>query len=382
MQIAKRLNITPSATGAINDLANKKKSHGVRVYNLSAGEPMLATDKLVVDEALFKAQAESVGYSPIAGLGQLRQVACNWLNDFYGADYFDNEILVSCGGKYAIYLAIQSLINPGDEAIIVAPYWVSYQSMVQLAGGAIKIIQTNEKDDWKPSARQFKEAISDKTKLIILNNASNPTGCLYTRDQLEEILKLAKENDLTVISDEVYSGLAYDGEFVSLGSFKKYRENTIVIQSCSKNFAMTGWRVGFAFGPDQIIRAMRVLQSQSLTNTSTVSQWAAVAALKNADRIMGQVNQAMQKRRDVFVQTFNRLFENKISPPPSGLYCFVSLEALGAVDQTSVDFCRQVLEDKNVAIVPGSAFGREGYVRFSFGADEGELVGGLEALAG
>jgi len=254
--------------------------------------------------------------------------------------------------------------------------------MVELVGGAVKIIETNEKNGWKPILGDIKLKINRKTKILILNNASNPTGCLYNKKELQQILQLAKENNIIVISDEVYSGLVYDGKFVSCGSFDKYKDNVVVIQSCSKNFAMTGWRVGFAFGPGEIIKPMKTLQSQSITNTSTISQWAAVMALKNASKIMPEINLEMKQRRDLFVETFNRLFNQKISPPASALYCFISLSKLGVQNETSVEFCRRVLDKANVALVPGEAFGKEGYVRFSFGVEKEDAVKALEVLAG
>lgn len=381
MNISDRLKIKPSSTGVINDLVLKKKQAGERVYNLGVGEPLINMPAMIVEAAVKAMKAGDTHYSPVAGIPELRQAVCNWLNEFYSADYFANEVLVTCGGKYALYLAIQCLVNPGDEVIIIDPFWVSYKSMVELTGGAVKIVETNEKNDWKPMLEDIKLKINNKTKILILNNASNPTGCLYNHDELKKILHLAEENNFIVISDEVYSGLIYDGEFVSCGSFKECRDNVIVVQSCSKNFAMTGWRVGFVFGPEEVIKAMKTLQSQSITNTSTVSQWAAVTALQNANKIMPQINLAMKQRRDLFVRIFNKLFAKLIAAPVSALYCFVPLAKLGVQGETSVEFCRRVLDEVNVVMVPGEAFGKEDYVRFSFGADKEEIIEALEVLA-
>lgn len=381
MNIANRLKIKPSSTGVINDLAWQKKQIGERVYNLGVGEPLMSTPAMIVDAAVEAIKMGWTHYSPVAGIPELRQAAGNWLNEFYSADYFVNEVLITCGGKYALYLAIQCLVNPGDEVVIIDPFWVSYQSMAELAGGAVKIVETNEKSDWKPVLEDIKLKINNKTKILILNNASNPTGCLYNCVELKQILQLAREKNFVVISDEVYGGLAYDDEFISCGSFKEYRDNVVIIQSCSKNFAMTGWRVGFAFGPGEIIKAMQTLQSQSITNTSTVSQWAAVTALRDANRIMPQINLAMKQRRDLFVSTFNKLFAKPIAAPAAALYCFVPLAKLGIQGETSIELCRRVLAEANVVMVPGGAFGKEGYVRFSFGVSKEEIVEALGVLA-
>ncbi|MFA4830636.1 MAG: aminotransferase class I/II-fold pyridoxal phosphate-dependent enzyme, partial [Patescibacteria group bacterium] len=270
----------------------------------------------------------------------------------------------------------------GEEVLIIAPYWVSYTGIVKIYGGIPVILSTAEMDGWKIKPEQLAAACNQKTKLLILNNAANPTGALYRREELTAILKVAKEKNLIVISDEVYSGLVYDNEeFVSAGSFFEHKDKVIVVQSCSKIFAMTGWRVGFVFGPEPAVKIIKTLQGQSTTGTSTMGQWAAVAGFKEADRIVWEIREEMQKRRNVFVETFNNLFPRKITAPASGLYCFIPIAAFGSAETDSVAFSARVLAEANVAMVPGAAFGKEGYARCSFGCEPEELREALGVLA-
>lgn len=380
MQIAERLKIDSSPTTTINDLIMQKKRAGEQVFDLGVGEPILETPKIIVEAAIQTMHAGKTNYSPVAGLSELNQSACQWLRDFYQAKYTEQEVITTCGGKFAIYATLQSILNQGDEVLVIAPYWVSYISMVQLAGGHAKIITTSENQQWKITGDDLEKNITPQTKLLILNNASNPTGTLYSKNELEEILRTAKKHNIIVLSDEVYSGLTYEGQFVSCGSFDEYKENVAVIQSCSKNFGMTGWRVGWAFGPTKIIKAIKTLQSQSITNTSTISQWTALTALNNAQAIMPIINQEMRHRRNIFIKTFNQLFPTPITSPASSLYAFIPLNSLKAGTTNSVQFCQQLLHQANVALIPGFAFGIEGYVRCSFGDKPEKIITALKAL--
>lgn len=372
--------VAPSATVAINSLALQKKTAGERVYNLSAGEPIMPTPTVVLEAANLAMREGKTLYPPVAGIPELRRAAAEWMGRVYGAPYNDFETIVTCGGKFGLYAVFQALLNPMDVVLVVSPYWVSYPSMVALFGGVPKIVQTTEEQDWKIEVKDLEKAATPKTKILVLNNAANPTGVLYSRAELEDILAWAKQRDVMVVSDEVYSGLVYDGqEFVSCGSFLEYRENVIVIQSCSKHFAMTGWRVGFVFAPKKIIDVLSVIQSQSTTGTASVSQWAALAAVQNADVIIPNVRAEMQKRRDALVSALSKNFQN-ISVPVSGLYVFLSLKTLGINTDDSVGFCERLLREANIALVPGEAFGQDGYVRFSFGGIIEEIEAGVTVM--
>lgn len=373
--------IKTSATAAIHDLAEQKKRAGERVYNLSVGEPILPSPPFLAEAAAAAVKEEKTRYAPIAGLPELREAAARWLNQTYGTDYAAEQTLVTCGGKFGIYLTCQTILKPGDEVLVIAPYWVSYPAMIKLAGATAKIISSSSDRGFRVSARDIAGACTAKTKLLFLNSACNPTGVVYNRGELAAILALAKEKNFLVVSDEVYSGLIYDGEYVSCGSFPEYREQALVAQSCSKNFAMTGWRVGFVFAPSSIMPALTALQSQTITGTSTISQAVAIAALSQADIFMERVRKQIKVRRDAFVSQFNKLFPRPIAPPASALYAFIPLPAFGTAVKDSETFCYRALEQCNVAMVPGKAFGVEGYARCSFGLPEQEIKEALARLA-
>ncbi|HBU07048.1 MAG TPA: aspartate aminotransferase [Candidatus Magasanikbacteria bacterium] len=376
------IKIEPSATVAINSLALQKKQAGERVYNLSVGEPMINTPE-VIKSAATKALAENkTHYPPVSGLVELKNEAVTWFNKNFQANYNNNEVLVTAGGKFGIYLGLQSLVKTGDEVLIISPYWVSYPEMVKIFDGSPKIVETSEKNDWKVSISDLQKQVSNKTKILILNNAGNPTGVLYNKEEIAKILEFAKENNLVIISDEVYSGLVYDNQvFFSCASFTDYKDRLVVIQSCSKNLAMTGWRVGFVFAPVEVIKILTNLTSQSTSGVTSISQYSALAGLENIDMISVEINSEMQKRRDFFVNTFNKLFKTNLQAPASALYCFISMSAFGIDEIDSIKFCERVLSEANVAMVPGIAFGKEGYVRCSFGENIQELDQALLKLA-
>ncbi len=394
MKIASHINIPPSATLAMNALAAQKKNNGEIVYNLTVGEPMIDTPE-VIRQAAQKAMDEGKTlYTPPAGIPQLREASAEWINTTFGSSYTTDNAIVTCGGKHGLLMTLQALLEPQDEVLIIAPYWVSYPSMVSLCGGVAKIISTSEEKNWKILPEDIAAACSSKTKILILNNGGNPTGVLYTKEEIQNILKIAEKKNLIVISDEVYSGLVYDNkQFVSVASFAQYQENTIIIQSCSKHFAMTGWRVGFVFGPAEFITTLETLQSQSTTGTSSISQWAALAAIQNADTLVPQINSEMQIRRDAFVQNFKKYFGLDIVAPSAGLYAFISMNTFGihpdvrsglglqASETDSLAWCMQILQEANVVFVPGAPFGAEGYVRASFGVKIGDVEAGLKQLS-
>lgn len=370
-----------SATVAINSLAQQKIATGIRVFNLSAGEPKLPTHPLVMTAAMQAMEQNKTFYPPVSGIPELKQAATQWLNQTYACSFKPEQCLITPGGKFGIYLLLQLLLAPGDEVLIPAPYWVSYPSLTTLFAGKARMIECDPKRGWKFTAAQLTATITKRSRILLLNSGCNPTGALYTKTELAQILKVAAEHDLWVISDEVYSGLIFDkNDYVSCGTFKQYRDRVLVIQSCSKSFAMTGWRVGFVFGPNDIIKALTILVGQSTSGVTTISQWAALAAIQNAKKITSQIKKTMQRRRDVLIKALNKAFKLKLTPPASTLYVFVSLKELGATHTSSKEFCEQALEKANVALVPGIAFGKEGFVRFSFGAAEEDLVSGVAAL--
>jgi aspartate/methionine/tyrosine aminotransferase len=363
----------PSATGVVHTTADHLRKKGVHVCNFAAGDPVLDNHPAILEAAQQALQEKASPYAPIAGLMELRTLAADWMNRRYQAQYDSSQTVVTCGGKFGIYAALCVLLESGDEVLIPAPYWVSYPEMVRLAAGVPRCIPTSA--PWKLTPQSLKSHLTTRSKVLILNNACNPTGALYSHQEIEDLLLAAKEANLTVISDEVYSELVFDGAlFVSCSSFPAHRSRVIVIESCSKNFGMAGWRVGFAFGPVEIIDNMIALQSQSTTGTSLLSQKAAIGALQYADAVSSYVREAMDRRRELFFQTFNHLFSTNLVPVPSALYFFAKL------GENSVELCKRLLETAHVALVPGIGFGQEGYARFAFTEKEEQIVKGLTAL--
>ncbi|KTD60399.1 aspartate aminotransferase [Legionella sainthelensi] len=381
MKYSKQFPLKDSATVAINSLAQQKINAGLKISNLSAGEPKLLPHPIITTAVTQALEQGLTLYPPVSGITELRYLASKWMNKFYDCSFTSENCLVVNGGKFGIYLLMQLLMQNNDEVIIPSPYWVSYPQITHLFGGTPIIVETKEIEGWKLTPRALKNACSSKSKILILNNAANPTGALYTKSELAALLQVAHEQDLLVIADEVYSGLIYDGHaYVSCGSFSQFKDRIIVIQSCSKNFSMTGWRVGFVFAPKTIIQPLTALMSQSTSGVTTLSQWAAVAVLKETN-VGLWVQQCMQKRRDCMIQALDQYFGLTITPPLSSLYIYLSLNDLGVRNPNSEEFCQHALEEANVAIVPGTAFGNEGYVRLSFGGYEEELHSGIRQLA-
>lgn len=374
--------ISQSATVTINALAMQKKGNGERVYNFAAGDPFLNNHWCITHAAVRETQKQYCPYPPVEGIPELRILASEWLNASCRTQYSKDNVLVTCGGKFALFSIIYSLLQAGEEVLIPAPFWVSYPDIVKMAGGRPKMVPASHESGWKINAEDLRKHASEKSKILIFNNACNPTGALYSREEVALLLNAAKEAGLIVVSDEVYSGLVYDGlEFVSCGSFPEHAERVIIVQSCSKNFGMTGWRIGFVFAPHSVVRRLAVLQGQSTTGTALMSQWAAMGALENAAEVNAYIKNAMCKRRDMFADTFNSLFPVKIEKPQSALYAFVPISSMQPFASTDADaFCERAMVDGNVALVPGKAFGVDGYARFAFSGPEEELVAGLQIL--
>lgn len=377
----KKLKINSSATVSLSGLILQKKAAGEKIFNLGVGEPMVNTPEGIKRAAKKALSLNQTHYPPAFGLAKLRESAARWSNESFGSNFKKSNALVVSGAKFGLYLTLQAILKPGDEALIPRPYWVSYPSIIKLFGGKSVFLPTSKKTGWKITAPDILKRAGKKTKILILNNACNPTGTLYGKKEMGDILSAAAKKNLIVISDEVYSGLVYGkNKFISCSSFKEHQSRVIVINSCSKNFAMTGWRIGFLFGPEKLISLAGSLTSQSTSGVNTISQWAALNALANSKKYAKRVKDEMQKRRDVFFKTFNRLFKAGLKPAQSSLYAFLPLKTLGVKNKNSAAFCERLFQQTNVAVVPGAAFGQEGYLRFSFGEEPKVLVKGLKLI--
>lgn len=373
--------LTPSPTMRISAIAAKKRMQGEQVYSFAAGDPVLENHPAILERAIRSTKKKSFPYAPVEGIVELRKLAAEWINATCRTQYSKENVSVTCGGKFGLFALIYSLLGFQDEVLIPAPYWVSYPDIVKMAGGVPKIIATTEENGWKMAPKNLVKQITKHSKMLILNNACNPTGVLYTKQELSEILSVAKDFGLTIISDEVYSGLVYEPPgFISCGSFSEYEDRVIIVQSCSKNFGMTGWRVGFVVGDIQVIARLAMLQSQSTTGVSLISQWAAVGALENADLVNSYVKEAMKIRRDLFMETYKNLFSTPIGEIKSALYAFPSLESMGIKEMSSADLCHNLIDSFNIALVPGCAFGKEGYLRLAFSELEDHIYQGLHQL--
>ena len=377
-------NIAPSPTLAVDAKAKELKAAGLDVCGFGAGEPDFDTPDFIKEACIDALNAGKTKYAPAAGIPALRDaLAEKYRNDNGIAGVTSQQIVVSPGGKYSCMLAIQAVVSPGDEVIIPAPYWVSYPEMVKLAGGVPKVIFAGMEADFKISPEQLKAAISDKTRLVILNSPSNPTGAIYSREEMAALVEIALEAGIYIMSDEIYEYLLYDGvQHVSPASFSsEAAASVITVAGFSKTFSMTGWRLGTLMAPAPIAKAVASLQSQTTSNATTFAQFGALAAMQQWDASMAAV-QTMLKSFD---RRRLRLLEGLQSI--SGIQCaraegaFYLFPKLGDFGMSSMDFSAQLLEEEKVAVVPGEGFGAPGYMRLSYATSDDVIEKGLERLA-
>lgn len=376
-------NIAPSPTLAVDAKAKELKAAGEDVCGFGAGEPDFDTPEFI-KEACAKALAEGkTKYAPAPGIPALRAaIAEKYRNDNGVAGVEASQIVVSPGGKYSCYLAIMAVISPGDEVIIPAPYWVSYPEMVKLAGGTPKSIFAGADAEFKITPAQLREAITPKTRMVIINSPSNPTGAIYTSDELEALTQVAVEAGIYIMSDEIYEYLLYDGvKHVSPASFsKEAADSVITVSGFSKTFSMTGWRLGTMMAPPAVAKAVANIQSQTSSNATTFAQYGALAAMENWDKSMAAVNEmltAFDRRRLRLLEGL-RSIDGIICPRAQGaFYLFPNVEAFGL---SANDFAGKILEEEKVALVPGEGFGAPGYVRLSYAISDEVIEKGLERL--
>ncbi len=373
--------LSTSLTIAISTLAAELKASGKDVISFSAGEPDFGTPEVIKDEAKKALDANYTGYTAVPGFPELLDAVRDKLKRDNNLEYKSSQIIVSNGAKHSLFNLFQSLIEDGDEVIIPAPYWVTYPELVTYSGGKSVFIETSDKDNFKITAKELKAAITPKTKMLILTTPSNPTGSVYTKAELEAIADVLKGTDIFVASDEMYEKLVYDGvEFTAVASISQDMfTRTITVNGLSKSVAMTGWRFGYLASPnDELIAAMKKLQSQSTSNINSITQHAAIVALDGkADKDIEMMRQEFQKRRDLAVKLFNQSDKLSVEKPDGAFYLFVNIKK---VTNDSMEFCKQLLEEKGVALVPGVGFGSEGYFRFSFATDEENIKEGIKRI--
>jgi len=367
--------IKPSPTIAVTQKARELKEKGVDVISLGAGEPDFDTPNNVKNAAIEAINKGETKYTAVDGTPKLKEAIINKFKRENGLAFTKDQISVGAGGKQVIFNAILSTINPGDEVLIPAPYWVSYPDIVLLAGGVPKIVVCNEKDKFKITPNKVKENLTDKTKWMILNSPSNPTGSCYSKNEIDAIADLLKlYPKVMIMSDDIYEHVVYDDfEFYTIAQNKSVTERTLTINGVSKSYSMTGWRIGYAGGPKELIKAMAKIQSQSTTNPSSISQAAAVEALNGDQSFIKERSDAFKERRDFVVTELNKIPEIECINPEGAFYVFPSCKGclgkshneLGDI-KTDTDFVSKLLESTGVAVVQGSAFGLEGFFRISY----------------
>lgn len=375
-------NLQESATIAISTLATTLKAQGRDILSFSAGEPDFDTPEPIKLAAKAALDQGFTKYTQVAGIPELKQAIANKLERENGLRYESKQILVSNGAKQSLFNVFQALIDKGDEVIIPAPYWVTYPELVTYSGGSNVFIETNEQNGFKITAKSLRQAITSKTKALVLTTPSNPTGMVYTKQELESIAQVLQGSSIVVIADEMYEKLLYDGEFVSVGSISQDMfERTITINGLSKSVAMTGWRMGYCACADTtLIKLMTNLQSQCTSNINSITQKASIIALEGGvDTQIESMRQAFLARRDLAVAGINQIKGLRTLSPQGAFYLFVSIG--NACGGDSMEFCKQLLEQEGVALVPGSAFGMDSFVRLSFACSSEQLSQGIERIA-
>jgi aspartate aminotransferase len=377
--------IKPSPTLAVSQKARKLKAAGKDVIGLGAGEPDFDTPENIKQAAIDAINRGDTKYTAVDGTPELKKAIVNKFKRENNLEYSPNEITVGTGGKQVIYNALVATLNKGDEVIIPAPYWVSYPDMVLLAGGNPKIVKCNENDGFKLTPKNLKKAITKKTKWLILNSPSNPTGVSYSREEIEALSEvLIKNKNVHILSDDIYEHITYDNfNFFTIAQVSKLKNRTLTMNGVSKSYAMTGWRIGYAAGPKEIIKAISKIQSQSTSNPSSISQAAAVEALNGNQDFIQKRSDAFNERRDFVVNSLNNIKGLSCLKPNGAFYVFPSCKKLLGKKtklKTDSDFVEKLLEEANVAVVQGSAFGLDGYFRISYATSKEKLQIAMERI--
>jgi len=377
-----------SSTLAVDSLAKKLKADGKPVVSFGTGEPDFDTPQNIKSAAIQAIKAGQTKYTPAAGLVPLRHAIAKRLMADTGVEYDYSQIVVASGAKHSIFVALMCLLNPGDEVIVPAPYWVTYTESVAMAGGVPVVVNCDEASNFKMTPEQFEAAITPKTKLLILNNPSNPTGMFYNKEELQALADICVKHDLYIMSDEIYYGLLYDGkEFTSVAALSEdIKERTIIVNGVSKSYAMTGWRIGYTASNKQLAKVMANYLSHSTSAPSTISQFASIEALTGDQSSIKVMHDEFEKRRDYIVERMNKIPGVSCIKPDGAFYVMMNMEGLvgrtlaGRVINNGDDFAMAFLEGANVAVVPCSGFGAPMFVRWTYAASMENIKEGLDRL--
>lgn len=389
MWLSKRAQeIKPSATLAIDAKAKALIAQGVDIISFGTGEPDFDTPNNIKDAAKKAIDAGFTKYCPVTGTPELKQAIISKFKKDNDLEYVSDEIIVSCGAKHSLYNLFQAVLNPGDQIIIPAPYWVSYPDMAALAGATPVFVKTKESDGFRMKPEQFKKAITKKTKAVIINSPSNPTGATYTFDELKSLADICVKHNILIVADDIYEKLVYGGfNFYSIASVSpEVKAQTVVVNGVSKSYSMTGWRIGYAAGPKEIITAMGNIQSQSTSNPTSISLKAATEALNGPQDSVEMMRKEFEKRRDYIVERLNAIKGVKCLKPEGSFYVFPNIKKFlgktygGKTVTTCTEFAEYLIEKARIAVVPGDPFGAPGYIRLSYATSMKNIKSGLDRL--
>lgn len=362
--------------------AERLRAAGVDVVDFGAGEPDFPTPANIKQAAIRALDENFTKYTAVGGTAELRKAVCEYHRKLFGTDYQPNECLITVGGKHIIFNAMQALINPGDEVVIPVPYWVTYKDVVNFAGGKCIFVETDEDRGFTITAAMIEPYLGPRTKMVLINSPSNPSGAVIDRVEFEKIYRMASARGIYLMTDECYCRFLYDSEPYSIASLANSKETVLVVGSLSKTYAMTGWRVGFGLMPAPIITAMNKLQSHSTSNPTSIAQKAAVEALRGPQDSVDIMLAEYRRRRDFVIQRLRAIPGVKITEPRGAFYAYPNMgEAMARNGiRNSLELCDRLLADAKVAVVPGEAFGTEQHIRLSYAASMHELERGLDRI--
>ena len=379
--------IAPSLTLEITAKAKKMKAEGVSVIGFGAGEPDFNTPDYIIEAAKKALDIGFTKYTPASGTPELKKAICKKFKEDNGLDYEESQIVVSSGAKSSLYHAIEAVVQDGDEVLLPSPYWLTYPELIKLAGGKVVLVKAEKENGYKVTAEQLRSAYTPKTKALIFNSPNNPTGAVYSKEEIDAIAKFVEETGIYVIADEIYEKLVYGGEkHYSIASYsEKVKEQTIVINGMSKTYSMTGWRIGYLAAPKDVAKAISSMQSHTASNPNSIAQYASVAALEGGEDFISTMLKTFDERRTFMVERLSKISGIAVAEPKGAFYVFVDVSALygkkfdGEVINGSMSFANCALK-KGVALIPGIAFGDDNSIRLSYAISLDDIKEGLNRL--
>lgn len=386
MELSKKTSsISSSLTLALTAKATELKAQGKDVISFGVGEPDFNTPENIIKVAINAMENGKTKYTAVSGIVELKEAIAKKLKKDNGLNYSKENIIVSTGAKQCLANVFSAILNPGDEVIIPSPYWISYPELIKLADGTPVFVETSKSNGFKITKDEIKKVINNNVKAIVINSPNNPTGSVYSKEELEDIANIAKEYDLFIISDEIYEKLIYldDCKHVSIASLSEDAFNrTIVINGFSKSYSMTGWRIGYAAGPEKVIKVMNNIQSHTTSNANTITQYAALEALNGPQNDMNEMIATFKKRKEKMVKLLDEIEDVSYIEPTGAFYVFIDIsEILRKYNiKGSLEFSKMLLDDKNVVVIPGAAFGLDDYIRLSYATSEENIEQGVKRI--